>query len=208
MNIRALLVLLTLSGGSLSAQNVFTTFTIPADSPNVGSFTVDRAAGGSSLGLDTLADLNTSGSDQYNFAWQYFTPVVGGTYSFGVQSATYDPVLIVYTGIVGFPAGAIAIDDDGHYTNFHGLPLSNTVPAGPAYNPIIENMSLSAGSDYLVLITSFSPGTTIPLPTSFFVYGPSQVGVGGEPAIPEPSTYAALLGFAALGIAVLRRRTA
>lgn len=199
MKLRTLLFVLSLGISSLSAQDVFTTFTVPGGSSNTGSFTLDE------YGLNDLADLSISGSTEtYNYAWQYFTPTITGSYSLGVQSASYDPVLILYQGVSSFPlnpaSGAIALNDDGLQSNFHGLTISS------GFNPIIENISLTAGTTYVVSITSFSPGRTIPLPSSFFVYGPSQVSVAGSPAVPEPSTYAALAGLAALGFAVLRRQ--
>jgi len=121
--------------------------------------------------------------------------------------------MILYSGVTGFPSdpssGAIALNDDGGQTSFNGISLINTGEyLSGINNPLITGQSLTAGTNYLVAITTFYPGNAIPLPTSFFVYGPSQVGVAGQAAVPEPSTYAALAGLAVFGFVAIRRRRA
>jgi hypothetical protein len=141
----------------------------------------------------------------YNVAYQFFNPTVSGSYSLGIADANYDPVLIVYSGQTSFPtsspgSGAIGLNDDGDSVDFNGLAISSV------YNSIIRNLSLTAGTNYLVAATSYLSSSDIPLPLTFFVYGPGQVAVGGSGTIPEPSSYAAILGGLVLAAVGARRR--
>jgi hypothetical protein len=151
------------------------------------------------------AQLSLPGVYHYNVAYQFFNPTVSGSYSIGIADTSYDPVLIVYSGQTSFPtsspgSGAIGLNDDGLTLDFNGLAISSE------YNPIIRNLSLTAGTNYLLAATSYDFSSDIPLPLTFFVYGPGQVAVGGSGTIPEPSSYAAILGGLVLAAVGARRR--
>lgn len=202
MNTRTLIALGGLLIASLSAQaQVFTTYTLPSDTTQKGTFTLDYFT------LNSISRLTPGTSYTYNVAWTFFTPTTTGTYSFGIQNANYDPVMILYSGLSSFnysdpSIGALALNDDGGQLNFNGLAINSGL------NPLILDQNLTAGANYLVAITTYASGNSVTLPASFFVYGASTVGIEGQPAIPEPSTYAALAGLAALGLVAYRRRRA
>lgn len=192
--------------GATLAANVFTHFDIPADTPYVSSFS------SAASGLFNLGQLSQPGPYTRDVVYSYFTPGVSGTYTIGIASASFDPVLIVYQGQNTFPSlapgeGAIALNDDGSVFSFEGLAFSNSGTL-VQFNPLIRDLFLTAGTNYLVATTSWSSNQQIPLPMSFFVYGSNEVSVNGAPVsepsvVPEPS--AAMLGSLAL-IPLLRRR--
>lgn len=216
MKLRLLITALTLGLSSLSAQ-VFTTFTIPDGSSNTGVMNLGGSTLGSSTHEDTLA---SSGIFNFNYAWQTFSPTASGTYTLGVQVAPEDYVMILYSGIDTFNnsspgANLTSFNDDGYLTSFNGLSFAGSYDsnAGPLYegwfNPIISNVSLTAGTSYVVAISTYAAADAVSLPTSFFLYGAAQVTVEGGSsfsAVPEPSTYAALAGLAVLGFVAYRRR--
>jgi len=203
-------------------QLVYTTFDIPSGSPTVGQFSNGRDR----LPFPSWLD----GGSGYNYAYAYrsFTPSVTGTYTMGMTDGTYDPVMILYSGQTSFPVadtsdGVIDLNDDGDWsynavdqTYFFGTQVVNPLASAgsPEYMPLLKDMNLTAGTDYLVAITTYSsidridgPGlSTIPLPAEFFVAGPAAVTVA---PVPEPSTVAlAAVGLAGAGLAFRRRQLA
>jgi hypothetical protein len=192
-----LLTIGALAGGA-QAANVFTTFTMPATTTNVGTFSIKDSV------LYDISQLGSPGPYTYNVVYEYFTPSVSGVYTVGIADTSYDPVMMVYEGQTSFPssnpgAGAIAFNDDGGIESFNGLTFTNSF-ISPYVNSVLQNLSLTAGTTYMVAATSFYANETIPLPLEFFVYG--EPVTTGDAAVPEPSS--ALLGL--LGTLALFRR--
>ena len=186
---------------------VYTTFDIPAGSSTVGTFSIANS------GLGSIDDLSFTGSFTHYYAYRFFTPSVTGTYTLGMTYASYDPVMILYSGQSSFPVdpadGALAIDDDGWWdisggdwydpgTSYsYGTQTVDPTAAGgePYLMPLIKDQSMTAGINYLVAITTYQQSVDpIPLPASFFVAGPGAVtldgGAEGAP-VPEPGTWGA-----------------
>jgi len=204
---------------SAQAELIYTSFTIPADSPNVGEFSIDTN------GLWQLAFLSTPGLWDYRYAYQAFRVNETGLYTMGMTDGAFDALMILYAGTTTFPSdpssGAIALVDDGDwdFDSTTGLYFFDTqtvnpfaVPTGngqyfPSWLPMIKEQNLVAGTDYLVAISSYSPQTynsepytslqslaTFSLPSTFFIAGPAEVslyGVNSAEPIPEPGTWAA-----------------
>ncbi len=200
-------------------QLIYTTFDIPSGSPTVGQFPNSNRL------LWGLEDLTGGSGFNFAYAYRYFTPSVTGSYTMGMTDGTYDPVMVLYSGQTSFPVadasvGVIGFNDDGAWdlnadTYSFGTQVVNSSAADgfPQYMPLIKDMTLTAGTNYLVAITSFAsmdhtfPGpSTIPLPAEFFVAGPAAVTVA---PVPEPSTVAlAAIGLAGAGLALRRRQLA
>jgi len=203
-------------------QLVYTTFDMPSGSPNVGQFSNSERT------LFELASLTGGSGYDYAYSYRYFTPSVTGSYTMGMTDGTYDPVMILYSGQTSFPVadasvGVIGFNDDGDWdlngadgTYFFGTQVVNPLASSdPRHMPLIKDVNLTAGTDYLVAISSFvslnepdfTPGpSTIPLPAEFFVAGPAAVTVA---PVPEPSTVAlAAVGLAGAGLALRRRQLA
>lgn len=232
----AALVLGVVAPDSARAALIYSHFTIPENSPNVGEFHINTS------GLWQISQLSPSGPWDFRYAYQAFRTSVSGVYTMGMTDGVYDAMMILYTGTTTFPAdpssGATALVDDGawDYNSQTGLYYFDTqtvnplaVPNGygsyyPSWLPMIKEQTLAADTDYLIVISSFSAQTkngesysplgslgTFNLPSSFFIGGPAAVTLyGAEPAaVPEPGTWAAaalLLGGA--GFARWRKRKA
>ena len=205
---------------------VYTTFDIPVGSSNVGTFTTNYEK------INSVGSLSQSGAYDYNYAYAYrtFTPSVTGTYTLGVTDADYDPVMILYSGRTSLSqytagTGAIAVNDDGNWDWFgsywgYGTQVNTATPY-PLNMPLLKNITLTAGTDYLVAIAGYRPysstevgaytigPSSIPLPADFFVAGPASVTLDGAPAaVPEPGQVAASLVLLAgiAGYVFLKRR--
>jgi hypothetical protein len=199
---------------------IYTNFTIPANSPNVGEFSISSSA------LWELSQLSNPGPWDYRYAYQSFRVNETGLYTMGMTDGIFDALMILYAGTTTFPAdpstGAVALVDDGDwdYNSTTGLYYFDTQTLNPfavpnssgGYNPswlpMIKQQNLVAGMDYLIAISTFSPQTnnsepytslppvaTFSLPSSFFIGGPAGVTLyGGESAaVPEPGQVAASL---------------
>jgi hypothetical protein len=163
-----------------------TTFSLNTGVAGVTTGTLSNGQGG----LSSISDL-TGGGTTRSYAAQSFTPTVTGTYTFGVGSATFDAVLVLYNGTftASTPgANAIAVNDDSD-----GQPPSGstvTIPgcAGtPGLCPKLT-ATLTANTTYTVVVTTFggSPGFSV-VPVDFYVYGePVAVGAPSHP-VPIPT---------------------
>ena len=201
---------------SANASLIYTNFTLPSNTPYTGEFQIDSNA------LWDIAQLASPGGNDYKYAYQAFRVNVTGVYTMGMTDGLYDPLMILYSGTTTFPGnpatGAIALNDDGDWSSdgsnyFFDTQILNpfAVPDGygsyfPSWLPMIKEQTLTAGTDYLVAISSFSaqgfngePNAilsqvgTFTLPSSFFIGGPAAVSLyGAESAsVPEPGQVAA-----------------
>ncbi|WP_397378592.1 hypothetical protein [Pseudomonas sp.] len=119
-----------------------------------------------------------NGGGNYDYVYQYFTPSVSGSHTFGMDSSAFnDPYMVLYSGAFDPTQpllNYLAEDDDSN-------PVST---ACSEYNLLVcpqLTTNLAAGTNYYLVITTFSNGAPIVLPLNFFVSGPAAVGVGGQP---------------------------
>ena len=146
---------------AVTAQATDITFSVDSSNATTGSFQA-----GSHIGNPYSA-----GSGTFNYASVFFTPSATQTYTFGMTSAAFDPVMAVYTGIFNSSSpgtGWLGGNDDG------GV-WSNTCGA-PGYCPIVSNLSLTSGLNYSLIISTFSFDTPLgtPLNLSFYSTGPGS----------------------------------
>ncbi|SDZ97662.1 MBG domain-containing protein [Pedobacter hartonius] len=130
-------------------------------------------------GINYDAQLNASdlkpGSGTYNYYVQNIIPSVTGTYTIDVSSAVLTP-----TDVAGNTNDTYLFVYSG---NFNYLsPLTNLVRANDDFSNLtvlsrVTNLSLTAGTVYYLVLSSYTSGQTGPL--SFSVTGPANVTVGG-----------------------------
>lgn len=161
--------------GGADAQAVTTEFSVTGQT---GSFVIG------STHLNNLSQLTGSGQT-YNYIGQFFTPTTSSSYTFGTSSATFDTVLIFYSGSYdsGNPgANAIALNDDsGGAQSTYGLAHAANCSTLSYCSEITGN--LTAGTNYYVVTTTYSAGTAVGGTVWFYVIGDAAVGVGGVPAL-------------------------
>lgn len=178
--------------------------------PTLTTFTLASGAAGVSNGTFQLAAVNLGFSDAQNFAavsaggsgntYQYvtqsFTPSATGSYTFGMSSSTFDGVVLLYTGSynpTSPPTNLLAANDDSDGSGAGGV----TIVGCPNTTQCPKlTQTLTAGTTYQVVITSWSAGQSVPFPVSFYVYG-EPVVVGGA------ITSAAVPTLSELGLIVL-----
>ncbi|MEW6676576.1 MAG: autotransporter outer membrane beta-barrel domain-containing protein [Pseudomonadota bacterium] len=129
----------------------------------------------------TLAGLGqlTGAGSTYNFASQLFTPSANGAYTFGMSSAPNDTVLILYQGAHNPAApgtNAVALNDDSDGLGAGGVVMGTCGGIAGLCPKMTE--TLTGGTDYYVVITTYNAGAPVTLPIDFYVYG-EPVGVGG-----------------------------
>lgn len=172
---------ISLAGPAMAAATL-TEFTLNTGVTGVttGTFSVG------STRLNTLADLSGTGNT-FNYAAQLFTPSSSGSYTFGMASAPIDTVLILYTGSYNPAApttNAAALNDDADGLGAGGVVMGVCGLAASQCPKMTE--TLTANTDYYVVVTTWANGTLVTLPIDFYVFG-EPVGVGGAPA-PAPAT--------------------
>lgn len=122
-----------------------------------------------------------------------FTVSLSGNYNFN-NTSVYDNFLTVYRNAFSPQApliNALEADDDD----------------GPGANALISNLGLLAGVSYFAVSTSFSNANFGAF--TLTVDGPGNIIGAGGPGVPEPATWAMLIfGFAGIGAALRRRRSA
>ena len=140
---------------AVTAQATGITFSVDSSNATTGSFQAGHHIGSG----------YSSGSGTYNYASVFFTPSATQTYTFGMTSAAFDPVMAVYTGIFnssspgnGWLAGN---DDGGNYSNTCG---------SPGYCPIVSGLSLTSGLNYSFIISTYSSGTPLGTPLNLSFY--------------------------------------
>ena len=179
-----------LSWGVLGLACAFGAPTTTTFSLNTGGagVTIGTMSGGQP-GLSNTTGL-VGGSDTRSFAAQTFTPSSTGSYTFGVGSASFDAVAVVYQGTFN-PANpgtnAVAVNDDSD-----GLPPagSTVTIAGCGGSPGLcpkLTATLTANTQYTVVVTTYgaSPGFSV-VPVSFYVFG-EPVASGGAGPVPIPT---------------------
>jgi autotransporter-associated beta strand protein/T5SS/PEP-CTERM-associated repeat protein len=180
---------------SAHASLIYTDFDIPSGSTNVGIFTL------STTSLSSLSQLSSPGVRTRGYAYRSFKPSVTGNYTLGMTDASYDPVMILYSGLTFNPSspstGAMALNDDGAWTytggnySFGSRTVNPSAAGGsPDYMPLLLNQSLTSGADYLVVITTYGVSGSVPLPANFFLAGPGAAGLDGAAAAPPAPTSA------------------
>ncbi|SEE37450.1 autotransporter outer membrane beta-barrel domain-containing protein [Pseudomonas anguilliseptica] len=107
----------------------------------------------------------TSGANAYNYAVVYFVPnASNAAFAFGQNATPVDTVMIIYSGFFNpnTPGqGALAGNDDSGTADVCGI--SGLCP--------LVTLSVSGGQVYSVVISTFSPATSLGLPLSFFTNG-------------------------------------
>lgn len=138
--------------------------------------------------LADIAQLSNPGGFTYNYNSQFFNPVTSGNYTFGTSKANFDTVIIVYAGSYNPAApatNALVLNDDSGGAQ-SGLGLVN---AGNCATPTFcseVTRTLTAGTDYYIVTTTYNAGTPISGTVWYYVIGPGGVGVGGAPYVPPP----------------------
>lgn len=191
--------------GILGLMCVFAapTTTVFTLNTGVAGVTTGTISNGQS-GLGSPSGL-VGGSTTRSYAAQSFTPSVTGTYTFGVGSATFDAVLVVYNGTFNpsTPGVNVAVvnDDSDGQPPAGSTAVITSCGGDPGLCPKVS-ASLTANTTYTVVVTTFgaSPSFSV-VPVNFYVYGePVTVGQPGPLPIPTLSEWgmlamAALLGF-------------
>lgn len=186
-----------------------------AGSTDAGEFGLDTG------GLDSGADLTKyPGSNFFSYVWRGFTPAVTGNYTIGITNASYDPVMFLLSGQSTFPAnpsdGLFAFNDDGSWDydgNNYYFSWSFVDPSAADYAPermpLLRDLALTAGTDYILAITSHNAlGYPIPLPVFFFIAGPAPVWGYVPPNVPEidPAGLGSMLALLGGGLGLCERR--
>ena len=167
--------------------------------PTTTTFTLDTGVTGVTTGTMTggassLSSVSrlSGGNSSRSFAAQSFTPSVTGSYTFGVGSSTFDAVLVVYGGAfnpssAGDNAIVVNDDSDGQAPAGSTVTISRCgVSAGRC--PKLTS-TLTAGTTYTVVVTTYPSGTTTIVPVDFYVYGePVTVGAAPSNAAPVASS--------------------
>lgn len=173
--------------GVVSGAPTTTIFTLNTGTTGVTTGTISN-------GQSSLFDPSglVGGSTSRSFAAQSFTPSVSGTYTFGVGSATYDAVLVVYQGTFdpnspGTNVLVVNDDSDGQAPAGSTVTIAGCGGLGGLCPKV--SATLTANTTYTVVVTTFgsSPGFTI-VPVDFYVYGePVSVGGSGPAPVPIPT---------------------
>lgn len=164
---------------SLSMAQITTEFSA---SGTTGSFQINDGS------LYDLTQLASPGAQTYNYNSQYFNPSTSGTYTFGTSKANFDTVIIVYGGSydpTNPSQNALVLNDDSGGAQA-GLGLTNAGTCGSPNWCSQVSQSLTAGTNYYIVTTTYNAGTSITGDVWYYVIGPGGVGVGGNPYVPPP----------------------
>ena len=156
---------------------VTTEFTVTSETHTVNTWSLSTTNLGNSTNFNTL----TTGGSSFNYIVEYFTPTTSGTYKMGQTQANTDTVMVIYENSfdpINPSVNYLAFNDDGNSTLF---PADVPRMCGSAnWCPALQ-AALTAGNDYYIVISTYSSGTVLTLPQTFFVTGEAAVGVGGAP---------------------------
>ncbi|MBW6391987.1 autotransporter outer membrane beta-barrel domain-containing protein [Billgrantia antri] len=163
--------------------NSLTEFTITDDHTNVGTMSINWST------MSTMNMIGTpiaSGPNTFNYVGQELIVGSGGEYLLGQTSAPLDSVMMIYKGAFNAsqPGNGWVTGNDDWRGQVDGSDLSGDLAAAgitivscassAGLCPAVK-LSLDSGTRYTVIISSYSPGTAIGFPLSFFVYGPDFV---------------------------------
>ncbi|MGL5666116.1 MAG: autotransporter outer membrane beta-barrel domain-containing protein [Shewanella sp.] len=158
-------------------------FLLPSETHAELSGSVTTAFSKSAIEGTLNGGLPTSSTDQligtYQYVSQVFIPSVSGDYKFGMTAASYDPVMIFYTGT--FDASNPLINftdfnDDGHNLDY-------TCGNVAGYCPEITK-TLSAGTVYYIVVSSLRSDVQLTFPLDFYVLGAPVTLDTSEPEKP------------------------
>ena len=177
-----------LSWGVLGVACAFgaPTTTIFSLNTGVAGVTTGTMSGGRP-NLDRTGNL-VGGATSRSFAAQTFTPSSTGSYTFGVGSASFDAVLVVYQGTFN-PANAgtnaVGFNDDSDGRPPAGSTVTIVGCDGdPDLCPQLTS-TLNANTPYTVVVTTYNASSYSVVPVSFYVFG-EPVAVGGAAPAPPP----------------------
>ena len=178
-----------LSWGVLGVACAFGAPTTTTFSLNTGvaGVTIGTMSGGQD-GLSSTTGL-VGGSTTRSFAAQAFTPSSTGSYTFGVGSAGYDAVMVVYQGTFD-PANpgtnAVAVNDDSNGLPPAGSTVTIASCGGRAVLCPKLTATLTANTQYTVVVTTWGASPSSVVPVSFYVFG-EPVAVGGAGPVASPT---------------------
>lgn len=168
--------------------NSLTEFTLTDDHDNVGTMAINWSnISAANMQYSTLG----SGPNAYNYIGQELIVGTGGDYLLGQTAAPVDTVMMIYEGTFdpSQPGNGWLTGNDDWQNQIDGSNLSSDLTdAGislvschstssmPNRCPVVK-LTLDSDTRYTVIISSYSPGTEIGFPQSFFVYGPDSVVV-------------------------------
>ena len=167
-----------ISVASAVSASTTTSFTLNTGVTGVTTGTLSNGT----AAFRSISDLS-GGTSTRSYAAQTFTPSATGTYVFGVASATFDAVLIVYSGTFNpSSAGtnAAEFNDDSDGLRPPGSSVTMGICGSIAAQCPKITAGLTAGTAYTVVVTSYRPSLATIVPVDFYVYG-EPVSVGGAP---------------------------
>ena len=128
----------------------------------------------------------TTASGSFAYDVFGFTVNTAGVYDIAANSNAFDTYLGLYRG---------SFDPQSPLTNA----LQYDDDSGPGFNSLISR-SLSTGTQYFAVVTSFAPEARGAYSLTFTGPGTATIGTG---AVPEPATWAMMiLGMGAVGFAM------
>jgi len=157
--------------------------------PTLTEFTLDNGVDGVEVGtfnigspvIGNLANLAGTGFT-FNFTSQSFTPSETGSFTFGMSSSAFDPVLILYEvnhDAADPDTNAVNLNDDSDGLGAGGVVMGTCGGNAPLCPKLTE--TLTANTKYIVVITTFLNGVAVTLPVDFFVFG--EPIIVGEPVV-------------------------
>ncbi|SDJ08838.1 autotransporter outer membrane beta-barrel domain-containing protein [Billgrantia gudaonensis] len=158
--------------------------------------------GGLSINWDEISRANldngdiASGSYDFNFIAQELDVQASGEYLMGQSRAPVDTAMMIYRGVFDpeRPGDGFVTGNDDYTSQVDGSDIGGDLQAqglepeecgrSARLCPAL-NLELDGGQRYTVVISTYSPGSELGYPLSFFVFGPGSVVVVGEEGVFE-----------------------